>query len=186
MTKRIVMINMVMFVIVGLIFSVGCSKNRIEESQQVKDLIQQLQGTDSIAKIKSILEIEKIENKQYLKKFIPGLINALSDKTSIQIPENLLVTQIKNNKISVQSPEDLTEAPIKINTQFGDGSVLRFREGDIFPTGGGSVLIAGKNARLRVSTPAREAAAILKIISGKDLGDDPIKWQEWWKKNKGI
>jgi hypothetical protein len=184
MTKRIVMINMVMFVIAGLVFSTGCSKDKTEQSQQVKDLMQQLQGTDSIAKIKSIMEIAKNEDKQFLKKFVPGLINALNDKTSIQIPENLFVAQIKNDKLSVQGPEDLPEAPIKINTQFGDGSQLRFREGDIFPTGDGSVIIAGKNARLRVSTPAREAAAILKMISGKDLGDDPVKWQEWWKKNK--
>jgi hypothetical protein len=144
----------------------------------------QLQGTDSIAKIKSIMEIAKSEDKQFLKRFIPGLINALNDKTSIQIPENLLVAQIKNDKISIQSPEDLTEAPIKVNTQFGDGSVLRFREGDIFPTGDGSVIIAGKNARLRVSTPAREAVAILKRISGQDLGEDSTNWQEWWEKNK--
>jgi len=164
MKKRAMMINIVVFVIAGLVFSTGCSKT--EQSQQVKDLMQQLQGTDSIAKIKSIMEIAKNEDKQFLKKFVPGLISALNDKTSIQIPENL------------------TGAKIKINTQFGNGSELRFSEGDIFPTGDGSVIIAGKNARLRVSTPAREAATILKMISGKDFRDDPVKWQEWWEKNK--
>lgn len=30
----------------------------------------------------------------------------------------------------------------------------------------------------------RDAIEVLKKITGKDLGEDPKKWQEWWEKNK--
>lgn len=30
------------------------------------------------------------------------------------------------------------------------------------------------------------AAIVLGLITGQDIGDDPIKWQEWWKKNRGT
>jgi len=167
MKNRSVMVHIAMFVVVGLVFSAGCAKGKTQQSQQAKDFMQQLQGADPIVKIKSILDIKKSGDRQLLKELVPGLISALSDKTSIQIPENLAGAQIK------------------INTQFANGSELRFKEGDIFPTGDGSIVVAGANACLRVSTPASEAAAVLRMISGKDFGDDPEKWQEWWKKARG-
>ena len=36
-----------------------------------------------------------------------------------------------------------------------------------------------------VDSEVRDVAAwALKAITGVDLGEDPVKWQEWWEENK--
>jgi hypothetical protein len=77
--------------IVVLLFSflalfAGCSRTESGQPQQIENLKQQLLDKNSIEKIKAILEIEKIKNKQILVQLIPVLINALDDTTTIKIP----------------------------------------------------------------------------------------------------
>jgi len=138
MKNRAVVIGIIFFMLVPF-FSIGCSEGRTKQMQQARNLTEQLESKDPIIKIKAILEIEKIKDKQSLIQLIPALINALDDTTAISIP-------------------------------------VKFEEN---PRGKEAVWVTR-----RVSSPAREAAAVLKKISGKDFGEDTAKWQEWWEKNK--
>ncbi len=139
MKNRAVVIGIIFFMLAPF-FSIGCSEGRTKQTQQARNLTQQLESKDPIVKIKAILEIEKIKDKQILIQLIPALINALDDTTAISIP-------------------------------------VKFEEN---PRGKEAVWVTRQ-----VSSPAREAAAVLKKISGKDFREDTAKWQEWWEKSEG-
>ena len=137
------------------------AKERMKQLQEIEDLRQSFQGKDAVAKTKVILKMQKTPENALPIEIVPSLISVLTDDTSVQIPENVI------------------GAEVRLNHQFGRGSVLRMHEGDMFPTDSGMV-IAGKDAVLRVSTPGDEARAVLVKLAGKDFGADVAKWQEWW------
>lgn len=146
------------------------ARERITYLEQIQAIQKLLEGKDAVAKTKVILQLQKMPKDALAVQLVPALIATVSDETSVQIPENLL------------------GADVRLNSQFGRGSVLMMREGDMFPSDTG-VVIAGKNAALRVSTPGDEARAVLVRMAGQDFGADVAKWNEWWaqhRKNKST
>ncbi len=137
------------------------ARERIKRLEEIQTTRKLLEGKDAVAKTKAILHLQKMPKDTLPIELVPALIATLSDDTSVQIPENVF------------------GADVRLNTQFGRGSVLRMQEGDMFPSDTG-VVIAGKNAVLRVSTPGDEAKAVLVKMAGEDFGTDVAKWNEWW------
>ena len=41
-----------------------------------------------------------------------------------------------------------------------------------------------QGTRIYYTTPSYEAQKALKLITGKDLGENTTEWQDWWNKNK--
>lgn len=137
------------------------AREGIKHLEQIQTIRKLFEGKDAVAKTKVILQLQKMPKEALPVELVPALIAILSDDTSVQIPENVF------------------GADVRLNTQFGRGSVLRMQEGDMFPSDTG-VVIAGKNAVLRVSTPGDEARAVLVRMAGENFGTDVAKWNEWW------
>lgn len=137
------------------------ARERFEQLKLIRSVLPVLEGKDPVRQTKTILQLQKMERDAIPTELVPALITVLSDDTSVQIPENIM------------------GADVRLNTQFGRGSVLRMQEGNMFPSDTG-VFVAGKNAVLRVSTPGDEARKVLAIMAGNDLGPSATKWNEWW------
>lgn len=139
------------------------ARERLNQLNLIHNLHELLKGQDAVAKTIAILQLQKMPDSSMSAELVPALIATLTDETNVQIPENVI------------------GANVKLSNQFSRGTVLRMREGDMFSSDSGMVY-AGKNAILRISTPADEARTILARIAGEDFGLDSGKWQEWWTK----
>jgi LysM repeat protein len=163
--KRSLIIIQTSIAIVTIVLTASCGKKEKEIlSPQMQALQHTISSSDPISRTKAILELRDIDDTKQLWQLVPALITTLNDNTELQIPEN-----IHNAEITL--------------SRFSRGSELRFREGDLFLGDGGQVVIPGKSAKLRVSTPSDEAYEVLKGITDKDFGKNAKQWQEWWQNN---
>ncbi|MDO8137783.1 MAG: HEAT repeat domain-containing protein [Candidatus Brocadiales bacterium] len=186
--------------------SVVMELGKIKDDRKIEPLVAALGDRDALVRKSAVSALLGIEDERVIKPFFITLLNdedlgvrnmvieALGKIKSSRV-SGLLIELLKSNKDA-----NVRGTAAQILGEIGDNRaadllISALSDEDWFARKEAAKAL-GKLKDSRAIEPliasfedekrylGRDAIEVLRKITGKDFGDDPKKWQEWWEKNK--